>query len=240
MLIFSGITSKQQPLLVAFALTALGSTACSSVVKWEGAGWDSTGPRPWGSFGPGSCCPCALPLPAVQSTICVLVLLLLFAGSPIQLTLATDQRPLQQNLNASLLDLEGATYHFWWKQAYNFARAASCAAETEARQLTMGPITRANPAEQWLMPQGWSVHSVVWTQANREVAPRQVHLPLAALLRSEDTLALVVRSTLTYNDWMTGEHAGLPALAATPLHTLCMWLHCRAALHHTALPGRAD
>lgn len=126
------------------------------------------------------------------------------AGRPIAQHLQ-DYRPLPDSFQRTVLSEEGSTYYFWWSAVYNLGIAASCLASNTARTVSHGMPQLSDPAHTWLIPPGWEVHSVVWSNANMDTAEPGLYLPLAAILHKEDALAVLIRGTETFNDWQTGE-----------------------------------
>lgn len=108
------------------------------------------------------------------------------AGKPIPYSLQ-DSRPLPSSFNNSVLSEEGSTYHYWWTQVYNFGIVASCAATTTPQTVTKQALKLRNPDQSWLVPSGWSVHSVAWSQTNQDspTAAGHLYLPLAAVTQTE-------------------------------------------------------
>lgn len=125
-----------------------------------------------------------------------------FSGTPIPHTLP-DLRPLPVTFPSALLAAEGATYHFWWSQVFNFGTASSCAATRTPHTLTQGMLQLEAP-NQWNLAPGWSIHSVVWSNANMGSSLAGVYLPLAAVMHKGDVMAVVIRGTETFSDWEAG------------------------------------
>lgn len=125
------------------------------------------------------------------------------AGTPIPHTLP-DLRPLPLTFPSSVLAAEGATYHFWWSQVTNFGIASSCAATRTPHTLTQGMLQLEAP-NQWTLAPGWSMHSVVWSNANMGSNLAGVYLPLAAVMHKADVMAVVIRGTETFSDWEAGK-----------------------------------
>lgn len=58
---------------------------------------------------------------------------------------------------------------------------------------------------QWEVAQGWTVHSVVWSNANMDSSSAGLYLPLASVMHKDNTVAVLIRGTETFSDWETGE-----------------------------------
>lgn len=130
------------------------------------------------------------------------VLAVLYAGTPITHILP-DLRPLPIHFPTSILQTEGATYHFWWSQIYNFGTASSCAATRTPQTLSQGTLTLSSP-HQWKSAPGWLIHAVVWSNANVGSNAAGMYLPLAAVMTKDDTMAIIIRGTETFSDWEAG------------------------------------
>jgi hypothetical protein len=132
-------------------------------------------------------------------------LLLMYAGQAINFTLP-DRRPLPSSFDTSIMSSEGATYHFWWSQLYNFGIASSCSASTTAHTVSKGVLQVEGAARQWEYAQGWTVHSHIWSNANVDTSEEGLYLPLAAVMQKGSTVAVLIRGTETFTDWEAGKH----------------------------------
>lgn len=129
------------------------------------------------------------------------------AGTPIRHTLANDHRPLPPSFNTeSLLASEGPTLHYYWTQLYNFGIAASCAVSLEPHTLTNGTLQLNDPSLSWKIAPGWTVHSVIWSNANMGTDAPGMYLPLAAITQQGNKLAILIRGTETQTDFNTGKN----------------------------------
>eukprot|EP00882_Tetradesmus_deserticola_P012343 GHRQ01013082.1.p1 GENE.GHRQ01013082.1~~GHRQ01013082.1.p1 ORF type:complete len:319 (+),score=51.77 GHRQ01013082.1:1236-2192(+) len=139
-------------------------------------------------------------------------------GVPIPYPLS-DMRPLPVNLPASLLNTEGPSMYWHWKNLFNFEIWAPCAATNQSRTVTPGYVRMSNPALEWLRPVGWTVVSTQWVMDGP--AQSGVYWPFATVLvnkgkhfkdsqlvkqgkhSTDSQLVIFIRGTETYLDWLT-------------------------------------
>eukprot|EP00882_Tetradesmus_deserticola_P011368 GHRQ01012027.1.p1 GENE.GHRQ01012027.1~~GHRQ01012027.1.p1 ORF type:complete len:319 (+),score=25.21 GHRQ01012027.1:1236-2192(+) len=166
-------------------------------------------------------------------------------GVPIPYPLS-DMRPLPVNLPASLLNTEGPSMYWHWKNLFNFEIWAPCAATNQSRTVTPGYVRMSNPALEWLRPVGWTVVSTQWVMDGP--AQSGVYWPFATVLvnkgkhfkdsqlvkqgkhSTDSQLVIFIRGTETYLDWLTGEPTRVCAWGA--------WSNTQSHAHstHCAVP----
>lgn len=103
----------------------------------------------------------------------------------------SNQRPLPSTLSDRLLAREGASYAWLWKNVLNFERWSGCAATNTPQTVTAGTPVTGDPTRDWLVPQGWTVHSTIWLPDGS--AELGMYWPFATVIYKADSLVVLIR-----------------------------------------------
>lgn len=122
-----------------------------------------------------------------------LLLNLVATGASLPFALS-NQRPLPDFLDGSLMGSEGGSYYWLFRNLLNFNMWAGCAATGSARSVTPG--THKTGGKDWKVPPGWSVHSTLW-QPNGGGQ----YWPFATVISKGSEVVLLVRGSQTEYDW---------------------------------------
>jgi hypothetical protein len=81
-----------------------------------------------------------------------------------------DVRPLPSTIPEDVEEHDGATLYWLYRNLQNFELAAGCLATNTSKTVTSGLPTNGNRSQDWQVPAGWKVHSVMWLPTGTAVS----------------------------------------------------------------------
>lgn len=112
------------------------------------------------------------------------------SGWPLPFPLS-DQRPLPSTFSNRLVTKEGASYAWLCKNVLNFERWSGCAATNTPQTVTPGTPKTGDPQKDWMVPQGWTVHSTIWLPDGS--AELGLYWPFATVIYKGRNLVVLIR-----------------------------------------------